>query len=254
MAKTKTVPSSTGDVRFQDSAPEAVSLQNNGRLNVNGDIENLAISIAVLNLLSKHVARVQESKPDIYHHTVLMPGEAYSQDLIQEIAGAQWCSDFDFANFLNKWRNSEAASVPFMEMPLPAATLYSRPTFSLLTSIHGYVLFQIIDAQHENLLNVPYTDISNEVARITAQELLSAGDKPTIKQIYEGALDRTAMARALESVMTEKGFSVRAAAEAAGVNKTDIQRIKSGDATLDKSAQVLKALGVGIEVLAFNIQ
>ncbi|MAM06636.1 MAG: hypothetical protein CMF05_04010 [Hyphomonas sp.] len=129
--------------------------------------------------------------------------------------------------------------------------IIAESSFPKILDSLGYKKF---DQSTEESVIYPNTDQILEVARPTAPKLLNDGDQPTIKQVYEGALDREAMSRALEAVMVEKGLSVRSAAEAAGVNKTDIQRIKSGDATLDKSTQVLRALGVGIEVLAFKIQ
>lgn len=65
----------------------------------------------------------------------------------------------------------------------------------------------------------------------------------TLPLTFEGSLDREAMARALEIVMQEKSLSVRRAAELAGTGSKDIQRISNGEATIDKSIDVLKKLG-----------
>jgi len=73
-------------------------------------------------------------------------------------------------------------------------------------------------------------------------------DNAELAPIFEGELDRDAMAEALSAAMKEQGLSVRKTAAAASVGTNDIQRIGKGTATLDKAAEVLSNLGYELHV------
>ena len=95
-------------------------------------------------------------------------------------------------------------------------------------------------------------DVLNEIEGVTEErshqveeDKLESGKLPAI---FDGTLDRDAMAHALNAVMTENGLSIRKAADAADVSRTDIERISKGSATLDKSADVLRNLGYELHV------
>lgn len=68
-------------------------------------------------------------------------------------------------------------------------------------------------------------------------------DKAKLAPIFEGELNREAMAAALNRVMTERGLSVRKAADAAGTSAGIISSIKDQRASLDKAVEVLDQLG-----------
>ncbi|MEO1324568.1 MAG: hypothetical protein AAFV59_16375, partial [Pseudomonadota bacterium] len=70
-------------------------------------------------------------------------------------------------------------------------------------------------------------------------------DLPTV---FEGALDRKAVATIFRKYMVDNGLSQRAAAEDFGVSTTDIERILRGDATLDKSTALLIDKGFSFSI------
>ena len=65
----------------------------------------------------------------------------------------------------------------------------------------------------------------------------------SIGPVFEGTLDREAMAEALRCVRKKAGLSQRATAEQAGTSQTDIKRIEQGEATVEKASEVLAQLG-----------
>ncbi|WP_298987429.1 hypothetical protein [uncultured Roseibium sp.] len=77
---------------------------------------------------------------------------------------------------------------------------------------------------------------------------MSKLDDSELAPIFEGELDRQAMAAALSAAMKEQGLSVRKTAAAVDTSTNDIQRITKGTATLDKAAEVLSGLGYELHV------
>jgi predicted XRE-type DNA-binding protein len=75
-------------------------------------------------------------------------------------------------------------------------------------------------------------------------------DKAALVPIFEGELNREALAETLRLVMEQRGLSVRRAAALADVQAKEIQRISSGDATIDKGLKVLSELGVTVHFKA----
>lgn len=68
-------------------------------------------------------------------------------------------------------------------------------------------------------------------------------DAAALAPIFEGELDRAAMAAALSAAMQEKGLSVREAAEVAGVSDSVISQINGQIVSIDHGAKVLGQLG-----------
>jgi hypothetical protein len=83
----------------------------------------------------------------------------------------------------------------------------------------------------------------------TARGTADTPDGNSLRFTFEGALNRSSMANALNEIMNQRNLSVRKAAIAAGVGTQVIQRIASGDATIDKSLEVLRNLGCGFRVI-----
>lgn len=77
-------------------------------------------------------------------------------------------------------------------------------------------------------------------------------DKPDgveLSAVFEGRLDREAMARALEAVMSARKLSFQAAADIAKVHRNDVRRAASGQASVEKSCEILRELGCEVEVV-----
>jgi len=72
--------------------------------------------------------------------------------------------------------------------------------------------------------------------------------KNSLAPIFEGQLDREAMAEALKAAIENRGLSVRKAASRADVSASVISQIKAKEASLDQAAKVLQALGYTIEL------
>ena len=104
-----------------------------------------------------------------------------------------------------------------------------------------------------NELKYPYTD-ENYAGAIGPTDVDDEQKKFTssITPVFEGTLGRESMAEALEHVMHEEDLSVRGAADAADAKQSVISRIKDGSASLDKSAEVLRALGYEMEVKIYR--
>lgn len=123
---------------------------------------------------------------------------------------------------------------------------------------------------YDNVVDI-FDHIQNrkEVARPTAPQPMPSGKIPaepdtlpspsasgaldtdqaqSLRFTFKGALNRAAMANALTEIMNRRDLSVRKTAVAAGVGTQVIQRIASGDATIDKSMEVLEKLGCGFRV------
>lgn len=87
----------------------------------------------------------------------------------------------------------------------------------------------------------------HKMKRTDTGELESTSDEDkkqaALAPVFEGALDRAALAEALLWVMKKRDLSVRKAADAAGTSASVISSIKSGEASLDKAAEVLENLG-----------
>lgn len=102
------------------------------------------------------------------------------------------------------------------------------------------------------VIDLDTTDQSDyRVRRPKAPEKLSDSklDKTNnVKPIFEGSLNRVSMAEALKIVREKTGLSIRGAADAADVDKKDIQRVEAGEATLDKSKDILLELGYDLQV------
>jgi len=79
-------------------------------------------------------------------------------------------------------------------------------------------------------------------------------DSTALVPIFEGELSREAVAETLKSVMQQRGLSVRMTAAAAGVGAKEIQRITSGEATIDKGLKVLSELGCRLHFRAEPIE
>ena len=88
--------------------------------------------------------------------------------------------------------------------------------------------------------------VTNERSDPMSEE--SKLDNAELAPIFEGELNRDAMANALEAAMQEQGLSIRKAAETVGIDKKEIQRVGKGTATLDRSADVLSGLGYELHI------
>lgn len=75
------------------------------------------------------------------------------------------------------------------------------------------------------------------------QKKQSSMPTPDITPMFKGELSRAFIAEAVKTIREERKLSIRAAANAAGVAKTDIVRIEAEEATLDKGLAALKGLG-----------
>lgn len=107
--------------------------------------------------------------------------------------------------------------------------------------------------------NVVY--LNNKEARPTAPNTVPDGDDNlglkeagTLTLHFQGALNRAAMTDSLHAVMNERNLSVRKAAEQAGVGAKMIQRIMTGDTSIDKSIEVLEKLGCSFEVRVSTVK
>ncbi|MEQ6249895.1 hypothetical protein ABMC89_13455 [Sulfitobacter sp. HNIBRBA3233] len=68
-------------------------------------------------------------------------------------------------------------------------------------------------------------------------------DGAALAPIFEGELNREAMARALDVVLAKEGLSERKAAAKVGVGKNDITRARNGTASIEKTTHILTELG-----------
>jgi len=73
-------------------------------------------------------------------------------------------------------------------------------------------------------------------------------DTESVSPVFEGALNREALAEALKTIMAVKGLSVRKAAEEIGTNKNNIQRSKDAGATVETTTEFLNDLGYDVNV------
>jgi len=73
-------------------------------------------------------------------------------------------------------------------------------------------------------------------------------EERSVTPIFDGELNREAMAEALAAAMDAKGLSLRTAATAAGTTKSVIQKILGKEASIDKGREVLAGLGYRTEV------
>ena len=79
---------------------------------------------------------------------------------------------------------------------------------------------------------------------LTPDELAKILDEQTsVTPIFDGELNREAMAEALKTAMEERGLSVRDAAAEVGLSKDTIQNIRNGTGSLDKATTALEGLG-----------
>lgn len=97
------------------------------------------------------------------------------------------------------------------------------------------------------------TENKREIEGVTKERLHPVSDKSELDSarlapIFEGELDRGAMATALKKAMEDQGLSVRKAAGAAGVSFSVISQIKGQMASIDQAAKVLDQLGYEIDL------
>ncbi|WP_420412225.1 XRE family transcriptional regulator [Roseibium sp.] len=104
----------------------------------------------------------------------------------------------------------------------------------------------------ENLLPAWGIIDEKDVARSTASQELDLRNKDdslkSITSVFNANLNRSALAKALKQVRDLNGLSQRAAADLAEVSHTDIKRIENGTSSLDKSTEVLNALGFDVQI------
>lgn len=94
-----------------------------------------------------------------------------------------------------------------------------------------------------------FDDIQKDMYISNPLPKLAEGSEVLINdnQVKSGRLTREFMAQALLEVLSQKGLSVRKAAEVAGVSASVISTIKDQSASIDKSLDVLRALGYEVD-------
>ena len=105
-----------------------------------------------------------------------------------------------------------------------------------LSYIYGEKLIQSRDNNNEAAIPPEYLSDSK----------LEKADN--VKPVFEGTLNREALAETLRRVMIERDLSERKAAAEAGTTKSIISKIKSCDASIDKTAEVLESLGYRLDI------
>lgn len=94
-----------------------------------------------------------------------------------------------------------------------------------------------------------FDEIAEKAHNTNPLPKLAEGSEALINedQVKSGKLSREFMAQALLEVLSQRGLSVRKAAEVAGVSASVISTIKDQSASIDKSLDVLRALGYEID-------
>lgn len=82
--------------------------------------------------------------------------------------------------------------------------------------------------------------VTRERSHLVEDSKLESGKLPAI---FEAQLDRQALADALNAVMAKEGLSEQKVADRTGFRKNDVNRARNGNATIDKTSEILAALG-----------